>query len=166
VESFSATLLVEGGGNQLIYGSCSHLLKTSIRRRKEVHMCVLASPRRVGRKPRAHGTCVNGPPKSGFSPCGSAVSFCSFWSFGLLSPKRTQHRVLLVIVFHEVGFLDYISRQPATLKRIESTTRVLPLLTAAPPLPRLQPDRSRAHAIGRAGLRNRRLCDPAPGEGE
>jgi hypothetical protein len=37
VESFSATLLVGGGENQLIYGSCSHLLKTSMRRRKEVH---------------------------------------------------------------------------------------------------------------------------------
>jgi hypothetical protein len=37
VESFSATLLVGGGGNQIIYESCSHLLKTSMRRRKEVH---------------------------------------------------------------------------------------------------------------------------------
>jgi hypothetical protein len=37
VKFFSATLLVGGGGNQLIYGSCSHLLKTSMRRRKEVH---------------------------------------------------------------------------------------------------------------------------------
>jgi hypothetical protein len=49
VESFSATLLVGGGGNQLIYGSCSHLLKTSMRRRKEVHTCALASPGRAGR---------------------------------------------------------------------------------------------------------------------
>jgi hypothetical protein len=46
VESFSATLLVGGGGNQLIYGSCSHILKTSMRRRKEVHTRALApSPR-------------------------------------------------------------------------------------------------------------------------
>jgi hypothetical protein len=37
VESFSVTLLVGGGGNQFIYESCSHLLKTSKRRRKEVH---------------------------------------------------------------------------------------------------------------------------------
>jgi hypothetical protein len=117
---------------------------------------------------RAHATCVNGPPKSGCSPCGSAVSFCSFsfWFLGLLSPKRTQLRVLLVIVFHEVGFPDYISRPPVTLRCTESTTRVLPLLIAAPPPLRLQPDRSRAPAIGRVGLRNRRLCDPAPGEGE
>jgi hypothetical protein len=42
VESFSATLLVGGGGNQLIYGSFSHLLKTSMRRRKEVHTRALA----------------------------------------------------------------------------------------------------------------------------
>jgi hypothetical protein len=47
VESLSATLIVEGGGNQLIYGSCSHLLKTSMRRRKELHTCELASPRLV-----------------------------------------------------------------------------------------------------------------------
>jgi hypothetical protein len=71
-----------------------------------------------------------------------------------------------VIVFHEVGFPDYISRPSATLKRIELTTRVLPLLTAALLPLRLQPDRSRAPATGRAGLRNRHLCDPAPGEGE
>jgi hypothetical protein len=159
VESFSATLLVGGGGNQLIYVSCSHLLKTSMRRRKEVHtraLARLASPRREIRL------------KSGCSPCGSAVSFCgfSFWFLGLLSPKRSQLRVLFVIVFHEVGFPDYISRPPAMLKRTDSTTRVLPLLTAAPSQLRLQPDRSRAPATGRAGLRNRRLCDPAPGEGE
>jgi hypothetical protein len=71
-----------------------------------------------------------------------------------------------VIVFHEVGFLDYISIPPATLKCTESTTRVLPLLTVAPPLLRLQSDRLRAPATGRAGLRNRGLCDSAPGEGE
>jgi hypothetical protein len=35
----------------------------------------------------------------------------------MLSPKRTQLRVLLVIVFHEVGFPDYLRRPPATLKR-------------------------------------------------
>jgi hypothetical protein len=48
VKFFSATLLVEGGGNQLIYGSCSHLLKTSMMRRKKVHTRadspLLASP--------------------------------------------------------------------------------------------------------------------------
>jgi hypothetical protein len=122
VESFSATLLVGGGGNQIIYARCSHLLKTSMRRRKEVHT---RSPRLAGsgeawRRARVHGTCMNGPPKSGCSPCGSAVSFCSFsfWFLGLLSPKRTQLIVLLVIVFHEVGFPDYISRPPATLKRV------------------------------------------------
>jgi hypothetical protein len=53
VESFSATLLVGGGGNQLIYESCSHLLKTSMRRRKEVHTRArsprLASPDGAGR---------------------------------------------------------------------------------------------------------------------
>jgi hypothetical protein len=131
------------------------------------------SPRRAGRgvawrRARAHDTCVNGPPKSSCSPCGSAVSFrsFSFWFLGLLSPKRTQLRVLLVIVFHEVGFPDYIIRPPTTLKCTESTTRVLPLLTATPLLLRLQPDRSRAPATGRAGLQNCRLCDPAPGEGE
>jgi hypothetical protein len=84
----------------------------------------------------------------------------------LLSPKQTQLRVLLVIVFHEVSFPNYISRPPATLKRTESTTRVLPLLTAVPLPLRLQPDRSRAPATGRAGFQNRRLCDPALGEGE
>jgi hypothetical protein len=105
----------------------------------------------------AHNTCVNGS----LLTCECTVSFCSFsfWFLGLLSPKRTQLRVLLVIVFHEVGFPDYISRPPATLKHTESTTRVLPLLTAAPPPLRLQPDRSRAPAIGRVGLRNCRLCD-------
>jgi hypothetical protein len=98
----------------------------------------------------------------------SAVSFCSFsfWFLGLLSPKRTKLRILLVIMFHEVGFPDYISRPPAKLKRTEKITTVLPLLSAALPPLRLQPDRSRALATGRAGLRNRRLCDPAPGEGE
>jgi hypothetical protein len=177
VESFSATLLVGGGGNQLIYGSCSHLLKTSTGRRKEVHTRararLLASPgvawRGVAwRRARVHDTCVNNPPKSCCSPCGSAVSFCSFsfWFLGLLSPKWTQLRVLLVIVFHEVGFPDYIIRPPATLKRTDSTTRVLPLHIAAPSQLRLQPDHSRAPATGRAGLRNRRLCNPAPGEGE
>jgi hypothetical protein len=45
------------------------------------------------------------------------------FGFGLLSPKRTQLRVLLVIVFDEVGFSDYISRPPAMLKHTDSTTR-------------------------------------------
>jgi hypothetical protein len=72
-----------------------------------------------------------------------------------------------VIVFHEVGFPDYISRPPVTLKRTKkSTTRVLPLLTAALLPLRVQPDRSRAPATERAGLQNLRLCDPARGEGE
>jgi hypothetical protein len=85
----------------------------------------------------------------------------------VLSHKRTQLRVLLVIVFHEVGFADYISRPPAMLNvPKKSTTRVLPLLTAALLPLRLQPGRSRAPATGRAGLRNLRLCDPAPGEAE
>jgi hypothetical protein len=58
----------------------------------------------------------------------------------MLSPKRTLLRVLLVIVFHEVGFADYISRPPATLNvPKKSTTRVLPLLTAALLPLRLQP---------------------------
>jgi hypothetical protein len=110
VESFSATLLVEGGGNQLIYSSCSHLLKTSMRRRKGVHTRALARLASLGgAKGAGNGTCVNSSPKSGFSPCGSAVSFCGFWSFGLMSPKWTQLGVPLVIVFHEVGFPDYIS---------------------------------------------------------
>jgi hypothetical protein len=83
------------------------------------------------------------------------------------SPKRTQLRVLLVIVFREVGFPDYISRPPATLKHTKkSTTRVLPLFTAALLPRRLQPGRSCAPATGRAGLRNLRLSDPAPGEGK
>jgi hypothetical protein len=85
----------------------------------------------------------------------------------VLSPKGTQLRVLLVIVFHVVGFLDYTSRQLAMLKRTKkSTTRVLPLLTAALLPLRLQPGHSRAPATERAGLRNLRLCDPATGEGE
>jgi hypothetical protein len=72
-----------------------------------------------------------------------------------------------MIVFHEVGFPDYISRPQATLKHIKSTTRVLPLLTVTvAPSPRLQTDLSCALATGRAGLRNRRLCDHASGEGE
>jgi hypothetical protein len=90
-----------------------------------------------------------------------------FLFLGLLSPKLTQLRVVLVIVFHEVGFTDYISRLPTMLKRTKkSTTRVLPLHTAVLLPLRLQTGGSRAPAIGRAGLRNLRLCDPAPGEGE
>jgi hypothetical protein len=91
----------------------------------------------------------------------AVLVFC----FGFLSPIQTQLRVLLVIVFHEVVFLNNISRPPATPKR-DSTTRVLPLLNATPLQLRLQPDHLRAPATGRAGLRNRRLCDPALGEGE
>jgi hypothetical protein len=72
-----------------------------------------------------------------------------------------------VIVSHEVGFVDYISRPPATLNvPKKSTTIVLPLLTAALLPLRLQAGRSRAPATGRAGLQNLRLCDPAPEEGE
>jgi hypothetical protein len=85
----------------------------------------------------------------------------------MLSPKWTQLTVLLVIVFHELGFPDYISKPPATLKRTKkSTTRVLPLLTGALLPLRLQPGRSCAPATGRAGLRNLRLSDPTPEEGE
>jgi hypothetical protein len=85
----------------------------------------------------------------------------------MLSPKRTQLRVLLVIVFHEVGFPDYLRRPPATLKRTKkSTTRVLPLLTATLRPLRLQPGRLREPATGRASLRNLLLCDPTPGEGD
>jgi hypothetical protein len=72
-----------------------------------------------------------------------------------------------VILFHEVGFLDYTSRQPAMLKHTKkSTTRVLPLLTTALLPLRLQPARWRAPATGQAGLQNLRLSDPAQGEGE
>ena len=44
------------------------------------------------RRARAHDMRMNGPPKSGSSPCGCAVSFCSFsfWSFDLQSSKRTR----------------------------------------------------------------------------
>jgi hypothetical protein len=85
----------------------------------------------------------------------------------VLSTKWTQLTVLLVIVFQEVGFPNYISKPPATLKRTKkSTTRVLPLLTVALLPLRLQPGHSCAPATGRAGLRNLRLSDPAPGEGE
>jgi hypothetical protein len=108
---------------------------------------MLASLSVAWQRARLHDTCVNGLLKS---PCGSAVSFCSFsfWFLRLLSPKRTQLRVLLVIVFHEVGFPDYISRPPATLKRTDLTTRVLPLLTTGPSQLRLQPDCSRAPVTG------------------
>jgi hypothetical protein len=85
----------------------------------------------------------------------------------MLSPKRTQLRVLLVIMFHEVGFLDYISRPPATLKRTKKINNLsFALLTAALLPLRLQPGHSCAPATGRAGLRNLCLCDPATGEGE
>jgi hypothetical protein len=164
VKSFSATLLLEGGGNQLIYGS-SHLLKTSMRRRKEVHTRTLARLAGPG-EGRGRTTLAWMVRRNPASHLASHDLLLQFWSFGLLSPKRTQLRVLLVIVFHEVGFPDYISRPPSTLKRIKLTTRVLPLLTATPPSPRLQSDHSRAPATERDGLRNRRLCDPAPGEGE
>jgi hypothetical protein len=30
----------------------------------------------AGRRARTHDMCVNGPPKSGPSPCGGATSFC------------------------------------------------------------------------------------------
>jgi hypothetical protein len=39
----------------------------------------------------------------------------------MLSTKWTQLTVLLVIVFHEVGFPDYISKPPAMLKH---TTKI------------------------------------------
>jgi hypothetical protein len=42
VKFFSIIMLVEGVGNQLKYESCSHLLKTSGKSRKEVHTCLLA----------------------------------------------------------------------------------------------------------------------------
>jgi hypothetical protein len=82
----------------------SHFLKTSTRRRKEVHTPLPCGARR--RVP----------------VCDTYVN--SFWSFGWLGPKRTQLKVLLVIVFHEVGFADYINRPPVTLKRIKSNAKV------------------------------------------
>jgi hypothetical protein len=38
----------------------------------------------AGRRARAHDMRVNGPPKSGPSPCGGAASFCrlNFWLLG------------------------------------------------------------------------------------
>jgi hypothetical protein len=86
VESFSATFLVGGGGNQLIYGSCSHLLKTSTRRRKEVHTRALARLAGRGvawRRARAHDTCVNGPPNPAARLAGARSPFAVL-VFGLL----------------------------------------------------------------------------------
>jgi hypothetical protein len=62
----------------------------------------------------------------------------------LLAGRRRGHGM----VFHKAGFPDYISRPPTTLKRTDSTTRVLSLLTAAPSQLKLQPDRSRAPVTG------------------
>jgi hypothetical protein len=55
----------------------------------------------VGRRARAHGTCANGPLKSGPSSCGGAASFCSFIfcdlipksaRYGSLNPKPNRFR--------------------------------------------------------------------------
>jgi hypothetical protein len=77
----------------------------------EPHSRALACLCGAGRRAQAHDMRVNGPPKSGHSPCGGATSFCRliFW---LLGPIKG-------------------ARQPVS-----------------------------------AGLRNLRLLDPAPGEGE
>ena len=42
----------------------------------------LAGP---GRRARAHDMRVNGPPKSGPSPCGGAATFCRLIFFGFLA---------------------------------------------------------------------------------
>jgi hypothetical protein len=47
---------------------------------------------RAGRRARAHDMRVNGPPKSGPSPCGGAATFCRliFWFLGCyVYPNRS-----------------------------------------------------------------------------
>ena len=39
----------------------------------------------AGRRARAHDMRVNGPPKSGPSPCGGATTFCRLIFFGFLA---------------------------------------------------------------------------------
>jgi hypothetical protein len=86
-ELFSTTLLVEVKVVILKYGNHLHFLKSSVRRSKR---STHALARLAGR-----GAGVNGPPKSGSSPCGERDLFLLFsflvsWSSSCMSPNRLQ----------------------------------------------------------------------------
>jgi hypothetical protein len=65
--NFSSTLLVEECDDQYKYGGRLHPSKLYDGGENRKTICVHALPR------WAQGTCVNGPPKSGPSPSGSAA---------------------------------------------------------------------------------------------
>ena len=154
MQNFSPTLLVEVEYDQLKYGGCIHLSKLCVWGEKGSSTRVRspASPGRAGRNTRAHDVRVDGPPKSGPSPCGGAASF------GFLIFRNRSRR--------EVVGLFYITDLSASTKTylIELGFYLSSLLC-----------RLRSCFIPNAGVHRRtgepvsriaRSCDPAPGEGE
>jgi hypothetical protein len=89
-ELFSTTLLVEVKVVILKYGSPLHFLKSSVRsKRSPRSLARLAGPGRA--KGVGVRTCVNGPLKSGSSPCESAILVGQDYISNLsATPKRIQ----------------------------------------------------------------------------
>jgi hypothetical protein len=104
----------------------------------------LARPGRGGA--RGHDMLVNGPSKSGPSPCGGATSFCHFifWLLGCSHADRITD--------------SYRFADSALYKAPGSQHQTHPNFRLCSQLRRhrssLHPDRRRASALGRAGLRN------------
>ena len=136
----------------------------------------LASPSRAGRgmawqNTQAHDVRVNGPPKSGPSPCRGAASF-RYFCFGYLAFKSARYGILIgFLIFQnwsrrEVVGLFYITDLSSSTK-----THLIELGFCLSLLLR----RLRSCSIPNAGVHRRtgeqvsgnaRSCDPAPGEGE
>jgi hypothetical protein len=120
----------------------------------EPHVCAcsLALPRLAGpgRRARAHDMRVNGPPKSGPSPCEGATSFCRFifcyLAVKFRAPTDRDKDLNGTRVYRFVDNVQiesriiigsrtrsYIRRLAANVKPIPTQVRFSPLLTTALP---------------------------------
>jgi hypothetical protein len=138
------------------------------------------SPRRAGlglrasgfgRRARVRDVRVNGPPKIRSNPYGNAASFCRFVlplriCYGYQARNFGTHNRLGFWDAKNPRFLP-INTHGCRIQKIRNAKRASRLsLPAAPPRTLLHPVRRRAPVLGRAGLRNLILSDPALGEGE
>ena len=144
MQSFSPTFLDEVKYDKLKYGGCIHSSKICVWGEKEssTRARSLALHGVAWRNTRAH---VNGPPKSGPSPCEGIVSFLLFLFLFTWLLNLPRYGILIGFTRQSLPKHDLIELGFC----LSSLLRCLRSL--------LHPERRRASANGRAGLRNRSL---------